>query len=127
MAGRLRRDPVEALRWLDHALEADTSCARALVIRGEMARLGLGCERDLKLAIAMLRKSMALGNVEGKYRLGHCLIASSVGLPTLDEGREKCRLGKRLVEEALDEGEGHAGIVLGHWYEYPDTLRDVGI
>lgn len=121
----VQRNYVEALWWLDHALSIDASNVSALNLRGEMIRVGHGCQVDEQEAIECFERAADLNDAEARYRLGHCLVITSKKLTGTCKSRAQCIRGKSLLEQSLREGEGRAAVILGHFYEHPE-LTGVG-
>jgi TPR repeat protein len=113
------RDRSAAVRLVDEALALQPNCAAALNARGEMARDGLGCRKDVDDAVSFFERAVRAGSAEAQFLLGKLLACRAGAVVGNDaEARRLAVRAKHLLFEALERGEGRAAVVIGHLYEY---------
>lgn len=110
-----------ALGWWDEVLSRDGNNVDALCRKGQaLFQVDKSTPSDiLEEAFHLFSKAASLGSLLGKYLKGSWLVmmAPSHGDAKLaDEG-------KRLVEEAAEQGLSKAYVFLGHCYEFPENYK----
>lgn len=114
---RIERDYAAAVVHLDLALHANPACIPALVARGELARDGLDGPPDETMALALFERAVDAGSAEARVALAKSLVRRVCRVKLTHSASKKMSTrARRLLNEALEMGEGRAAFYIAHMY-----------
>lgn len=126
---RMEKNYRRAWEIAEDALRVENGCASALLLKGDMLRLGLGRKADLDAAEQCFREAVATsGSAQARFLLGKCVYKKALepeGVVSYTDRLKWMQDAKTLLERALAMGAGEASVVLGYVYERGWKIHDI--